>query len=176
MLGDSVMPYVYVYFLFFIFYFFVLLVDLIPICLLSRQLKDAVVFDKAGLYFNPSRVDPSALAINPGPGNNTSHIILPHGNPYSYMMALSTGYVADCNLISPKVTRTSDNEWRMKRISIILHTQEFERMVACFGMVFDFESIDANYADAALIFTTRREYFRDYRDKRSKHSKYFILF
>jgi hypothetical protein len=71
-------------------------------------------------------VDPSALGINSGPGNNMSHIILPNGDPYSYIMVLSTGYVAYCNLISPKVTRTSDNKWHMKRIFIIYHTQEFE--------------------------------------------------
>jgi hypothetical protein len=58
----------------------------------------------------------------------------------------------------------------MKRISIILHTQELEQMVGCFGMVFD-KSIDANYADAALIFTTHHEYICDYCDKHSKHSK-----
>jgi hypothetical protein len=97
---------------------------------------------------------------------------MPNGNPYSYMMAISTGYVADCNLVVPKVTKTSDNEWRMKRISLILHTQEFERMVGFFGMMLGFESIEANYADSALIFTTRREYLRDYKDKRSKYSKF----
>ena len=34
-------------------------------------------------------------------------------------MALSTGYVADCNLVNLKVTWTLGNEWHMKRISII---------------------------------------------------------
>ena len=85
-----------------------------------------MVFDKAGFYFNPSHMDPSALGINSGPGNNMSHIILPNGDPYSYMMALFTGYVPDCNLISLKVTQISDNKWCMKETSIILHTQEFE--------------------------------------------------
>jgi hypothetical protein len=67
----------------------------------------------------------------------------------------------------------------MKRISIILHTQEFEQMVGCFGMgcmVFDFGSIDANYADAALIFTTYCEYIGDYHDKYPKYRKFSILF
>ena len=121
-------------------------------------------------------MDPSVLGINSGSGNNISHIILPNDDPYSYMMTLFTGYIADCNLISSKVTWTSDNEWHIKRISIILDTQEFEQMVGCFDMVFDFKSIDANYADAVLIFTTHCEYICDYCDKHSKHSKYFILF
>jgi hypothetical protein len=59
---------------------------------------------KAGLYFNTSHVDPSVLGINSGSGNNISHIILPNDDPYSYMMTLFTGYIADCNLISSKVT------------------------------------------------------------------------
>jgi len=61
-------------------------------------------------------VDPSALDINSGPGNNMSHIILPNGDPYSYMMALFTDHVPDCNIISLKVTQTSDNKWCMKKI------------------------------------------------------------
>ena len=101
-----------------------------------------------------SVVDPSALDINSGPGNNMSHIILPNGDPYSYMMALFTDHVPDCNIISLKVTQTSDNKWCMKKNSIILHTQEFEGMVGCFDMVFNFEFIDANYTNAALIFPT----------------------
>jgi len=46
--------------------------------------------------------------------------------------------------------------------------------LAC--MVFDFESIDTNYVDAALIFTTHCQYICNYCDKHSKYSKCFILF
>jgi hypothetical protein len=93
-------------------------------------------------------VDPSLL----GHGGEPTQYLIEPGVTNGYLVALSLIYVHECALRTPK----GIGETFQKKLGGILHSQEMERLIGCLGMVFDFESIDANMLGSTFYFVTRR--------------------
>lgn len=125
------------------------------ICL-SRRVRDIILFQRCGHYFNPSRVKVERLDTAKA-GNVTT--IVEHGDGSSkFLVAVSVGAVTECNLVLARPQSIGDTTFTDKRVSMLLHSQEFELMVGKFGMVFGFDTITADLENGSLTFLTRRSY------------------
>ena len=104
-------------------------------------------------------MDPSLL----GCGGEPSAYLIEPGVTNGYLTAVSLIYVHECSLRNPKPI----GETFQKKLGGLLHSQEMERLIGCLGMVFDFESIDANMLGSTIYFVSKRG------DAQSRTGKHF---
>lgn len=121
-----------------------------------RKILEAILFQRFGIYFNPSRVKVERL--DTAQIGNITTIVLPGADTMKPMLALTSGVIVKCCLVEPGLRTVGDYSYMDKRVSIVPHSQEYELMEGKLGMVFDFESISAGIENGSLSFVTKRVY------------------
>lgn len=117
-------------------------------------MKEAIKFEHHAHYCNLARVD--ANLLDRSRVGDVSYIIRHKGGPEDYVIAVSGGMVSSCHLVYGK--SKPDDSYSVKKICVILHSQEFQLNSGKTGMVLDFKQAKGDYYDAAMALTTRRGY------------------
>lgn len=118
------------------------------------MMKDAIEFQSLGCYCNLARVDVNLL--DKSRIGDVTYITQYKGGPEDYIVAVSGGMVSMCQLVHGK--SRPDDSFTVKKIGVILHSQEFQLNSGKMGMVLDFKQAKGDYYDAAMALTTRRGY------------------
>ncbi|KAF9051702.1 hypothetical protein BJ165DRAFT_1524611 [Panaeolus papilionaceus] len=104
-----------------------------------------------GRFINPSRLSPLEVQLREVRVNNNLRYNVYRGDVPA--IALSCGYLWDSFLTAPKPIGLSQ-----KMVSVVLHKQEWERLVAFCCMIFNVDVIAAQVAQSALQFSTRSDW------------------
>ena len=78
------------------------------------------------------------------------------GRTNGYLLAISMMVVNSSSLLTLKMSTKGD--WGQKKVGGTLLSQEMERLAACLGMVFGFDSVEASMYGSELYFMAKREY------------------
>lgn len=100
-------------------------------------------------YVNPARIDPTSLA------KQGSRLIVRASRQNAVF--ITTGAVANCNLVSSTTGGSGAYSYRVKNISIFPLSQEYERTISCIGTALGLNEMYGPLSDIALIFSTRKE-------------------
>lgn len=134
--------------------------------LLRRWMKEAILFQQDGVYFNPARVNADVLgmAMVQEKNGNVGYVVR-HGHGIEgIMIAVSGGRVRQSEICVGN-HRVSDNSI-VKRLYLTLHDQEFQLAVGRMGMVLECPVAKGDYFDDAIGICTKRSY--DYGPKTSE--------
>ncbi|KAF8994237.1 hypothetical protein BDQ17DRAFT_1105540 [Cyathus striatus] len=117
-----------------------------------RLLRPAICFDISGRYVNPSRVDPRKLSAQLTPtssgGYNKLQVDVGRGN-FKDAVCISPIYTFLSSVVSASPGTLNSKEY--KYISGLLHTQEWERMMATMCMAFDKTILQADLRSENII-------------------------
>lgn len=119
-------------------------------------MKDVIVFQHDGSFCNLARVDVNYL--DSSTVGDVKYITRRGGDSEDYVVAVSGGMVSMCHLVHGKSRQ--DDSYSIKKIGVILHSQEFQLNSGKSGMVLGFQQAKGDYYDAAMALTTRRGYPR----------------
>ncbi|KAF9032566.1 hypothetical protein BJ165DRAFT_1534980 [Panaeolus papilionaceus] len=106
-----------------------------------------LTFTQSGRFINPSRLSPLEVQLRQVWINNILQYNVYHGDIPA--IAMSSGYLWDSHITAPKPVGLSQ-----KMASVILHKQEWERLVAFCCMIFNVNAIAAQVSQSALQFST----------------------
>lgn len=129
-------------------------------------MKEAILFQQEGVYFNPARVNDDILgnAMVQEKNGNVSYVVMHGRGIEDIMIAVSGGRVRQAEIRTGN-HRVSDNSI-VKRLYLTLHDQEFQLAVGRMGMVLDCPVSKGDYVDDAIGISTKRNY--DYGPKTSE--------
>ncbi|PPQ82507.1 hypothetical protein CVT24_006384, partial [Panaeolus cyanescens] len=122
-----------------------------------------ITFTQSGRYINGSRLSPLEVQLREVRQNNTLRYNVYRGNVPA--IAMSCGYLWESHLTQPKSYGLPQ-----KMVSLVLHKQEWERLVGFTCMIFNLDVIAAQVAQSALQFATRGDWDPNFVPQQSSNS------
>ncbi|PPR07992.1 hypothetical protein CVT24_002704 [Panaeolus cyanescens] len=113
-----------------------------------------ITFSQSGRWINGSRLSPLEVQLREIRQNNTLRYNVYRGDVPA--VAMSCGYLWESYVLTPKPYGLSQ-----KMVSVVLHKQEWERLVGFCCMVFNVDVIAAQVYQSALQFSTRSDWNPD---------------
>ncbi|KAF6741988.1 hypothetical protein DFP72DRAFT_1082846 [Ephemerocybe angulata] len=111
---------------------------------------NAVNFKQAGRLRNPARVSPLDIALKTMTGTIQKYNFFCATNPPVPLVAVSAGWVHKSQLLSPSL-----NGVRQKFVSIVLHSQEWQRTIGFISTASGFPYLHGQFALNALQISSR---------------------
>ncbi|KAF6751807.1 hypothetical protein DFP72DRAFT_1070845 [Ephemerocybe angulata] len=113
---------------------------------------DCVTFDEEGPIRNPARASPLDIAMRTVPGSNQRYNFYCATNPAVPLTAVSCGWLERSQLVAP-----SETGLRQKYVTVIFHTQEWERTIGFIRTASGYPELYAQLSRDALQFSTRSQ-------------------